>query len=75
MDKKVLLFYKVYANIALRHNKTNKVARKGTTVAMTVAQSTEIFTSATWNRERSPEELRRYVTKKFASLSDIELEF
>ena len=31
-------------------------------------------TTSTWNRERSTEELRSYVTSRLASLSDFELD-
>lgn len=77
----LLLFCKVYANIPLSTNKTNKKgshhtvkkANKFEKVAQEFEHAFEVISLATWNRVRTNDELRSFIERREAVVEYVEL--
>jgi len=62
--KKVLLFYTVYATIRLSNNKNKKEAKMN--------PETNSNMLASWNQERSTDQLLGFIARREAAIADLE---
>lgn len=67
-----MLFYQVYANIKLQYN-NNKQGKNMNRLTDTMSDTfQDTLTVATWNRTRSLDELRAFITSHSNALLDVE---